>query len=268
MTPLTTPLDHAHAAMRTGAQAAALQFYRVLADVTLFVVLEHEAVGEQLVPKVFDLPDGPVLLAYDSEDRMSALGQDGGQGPLAYAALPGRIVAQQMLQTGLSLGLNFGTDAASETLLPPEALIWLCDMLAAKPAEVQATPVQFSKPVGLPAALGDALRLAFAGAAGMAQAALLVGVRYLDGRRGHMLAIIGAASSAEPALARAMAEALAFSGIEAGELDVTFLGQSDPVLGQIAAVADIFDVPDLTATTTSADPTPPTRDPNRPPVLR
>lgn len=235
-----TNLDIAYAAMQAGDEAAGLQFYRLLADATLFLLLEREAEGERVDPRVFDLPDGPVLLAYDSEERLAVMGA----GPLPYAALPGRIIAQQMLGKGLSLGLNFGSGAASEALLPPDALRWLCEMLEAVPAEVEATPAQFFAPQGLPDALSDALRFTLGGAAGLARAALLAGVRYQDGRFGHMLAVIDAVPGAEEALARAMAEALAFSGLEAGELDVTFLGSDDPAVLALARVAAVFEVPD------------------------
>lgn len=233
-------LDQAYAEMQAGDAAAGLRFYRLLADATLFLLLEREAEGARVDPRVFDLPDGPVLLAYDSEERLAALGQ----GPLPYAALPGRLIAQQMLGQGLSLGLNFSSGAASEVLLPPEALRWLCEMLEAKPLEVEATPAQFYAPQGLPDALSDALRFTLGGAAGLARAALLAGVRYSDGRLGHMLAVIDALPAAEEALARALGEALVFSGLDAGELDVTFLASGDAVVAELARVAVVFEVPE------------------------
>jgi len=257
-------LDQAYAAMADGDEAAGLRFYRLLADATLFLLLEREAEGERVDPRVFDLPDGPVLLAYDSEDRLAALGD----GPLPYAALPGRVIAQQMVGQGLSLGLNFGTGAASETLLPPEALRWLAEMLDSAPAEVEAKPQQFFAPQGLPEALTEALGFTLGGASGLAVAALLAGVRYADGRFGHVLAMIDALPAAEEALARAISEALAFSGIEAGELDVTFLAASDPAVAALARVAMVFDIPAPVA----AEPVParaaPGMDPAKPPLLR
>ena len=233
-------LDQAYAAMQAGDDAAGLRFYRLLADATLFLLLEREAEGARVDPRVFDLPDGPVLLAYDSEERLSAMGQ----GPLPYAALPGRLIAQQMLGQGLSLGLNFGTGAASEVLLPPEALRWLCEMLEAEPVQIEAVPAQFYAPQGLPEALSDALTFTLGGAAGLARAALLAGVRYSDGRLGHMLAVIDALPAAEEPLARALSEALVFSGIEAGELDVTFLASCDAAVVELARVAVVFEVPE------------------------
>ena len=236
-------LDQAYAAMQAGDEAAGLRFYRLLADATLFLLLEREAEGSRIDPRVFDLAEGPVLLAFDSEDRLAVMGD----GPLPYAALPGRLIAQQMLGQGLSLGLNFGSGAASEVLLPPEALRWLCEMLEAKPLEVEATPAQFYAPQGLPEALSDALRFTLGGAAGLARAALLAGVRYSDGRLGHMLAVIDALPAAEEALARALGEALVFSGLEAGELDVTFLASGDAAVAELARVAVVFEVPERVA---------------------
>ncbi|GLS85147.1 hypothetical protein GCM10010873_16930 [Cypionkella aquatica] len=234
-------LDQAYALMQAGDAQAGLRFYRLLADATLFLLLEREAEGERVDPKVFDLEEGPVLLAYSSEERLAAMGD----GPLAYAALPGRLIAHQMLGQGLSLGLNFGSGAASEVLLPPEALRWLCEMLEATPVEVDAVPAQFFAPKGLPDALSDALSFTLGGAAGLARAALLAGVRYRDGRLGHMLAVIDAQPGAEDALARALGEALVFSGLEAGELDVTFLASSEAVVAELSRVAVVFEVPDL-----------------------
>ena len=238
--------DQAYAAMQAGDESAGLRFYRLLADATLFLLLEREAEGERVDPRVFDLPDGPVLLAYDSEERLAVFGQGPQTGSgLPYAALPGRLIAQQMLGQGLSLGLNFGTGAASEVLLPPEALRWLCEMLEVAPIEVEATPAQFFAPKGLPGPLSDALTFTLGGAAGLAQAALLAGVRYSDGRLGHMLAVIDARPGAEEALARALSEALVFSGLEAGELDVAFLASSDVAVAELARVAVVFEVPEL-----------------------
>lgn len=259
-----TPLDQAHAAMLHGSETDALRFYQLLADATLFLLLEHEAEGERINPRVFDLPDGPVLLAYDTEERMASLGQ----GPVPYAALPGRIIAQHLAGQGVALGLNFGTDAPSETLLPPEALSFLAERLGADPTEVEARPTAFHPPATLPPSLTDALGFTLAAASGLAEAALLAGVTYSDGRRGHMLALIEAVPAAQDALARAVAEALAFSGLDAGEIDVTFLSAEDPALGPLARVAQAFDIPAPAAPPEPKAPEAPGSNPARPPILR
>ena len=259
-----TKLDAAHAAMTDGDDAAARQFYRIFADATVLLLLDHEPTGERINPRVFDLADGPVVLAFDTDERLASFGDD----PLPYAALPGRIIAQHLAGQGVSLGLNLGTGAVSEMLLPPQALQWLADMLDTTPDQVQATPVAFYAPRGLPDGLGDALTFTLDAAAGLALAALLVQVRYSDGRRGHMLAVIDAAEPAQQPLARALAEALQFSGVDEGELDVTFLASTDPIVPQIAPAAQVFAVPPVAEADDAPSRIAPGSDPSRPPNLR
>jgi hypothetical protein len=111
-----------------------------------------------------------------------------------------------------------------------------------------------------------ALDAKLARAGGLAVAALLAGVVYEGGRRGHLLAVIDAADGAEGALARSMNEALVFSGCEAGELDVVFLRGGEPAAQAMARVALRFDLPAPEV----RDPSPaaPGMDPSRPPKLR
>ena len=260
-----TPLDHAHAAMTTGAEPAARQFYRVFADATVLLLLDHEPTGERINPRVFDLADGPVVLAFDTDERLAGFDAN----PLPYAALPGRIIARHLAGQGVSLGLNLGSGAPSEVILPPTALQWLADMLDPQPDIVQATPVVFYPPRGLPLGLADALTFTLDGAAGLALAALLVQVRYSDGKRGHMLAVLDVVPAAQDPLARAFAEALRFSGVDEGELDVTFVASSDPVVPQIALAATVFAVPPLPdPVADSLGRTAPGSNPDRPPNLR
>ena len=91
-----TVLDAAHAAMETGGDAARLRFYERLADAELFLLLEREAAGDRIAPHVFPLDDGPVVLAFDTEERLAAF-SDGA----AYAALTGRSLAGLLMGQGL-----------------------------------------------------------------------------------------------------------------------------------------------------------------------
>ncbi|GAB1481084.1 SseB family protein [Paracoccaceae bacterium] len=261
---MQTALDQAHAAMRTGGEAEALAFYRLLADATLFLLLEREAEGERIQPRIFDLEDGPVLLAFDAEERLAVLGD----APLPYAALPGRIVAQHLAGQGVSLGLNFGTGAPSEVMLPPESMGFIAERLGADPQAMEAKVEAFVPPQGLPPALDDALRFTLSGAAGLARAAVLAGVRYEGGRRGHVLAILDAVPEAEAPLARAMAEALAFSGVDAAELDVTFLASDAAAVPALLRAGLVFDVPLPEVALEPAAPAAPGSDPLKPPRLR
>lgn len=259
-----TPLDQAYAAADANPQsdAARLGFYARLADGELFVLLAREAVGDHIAPRVFDLADGPVVLAFDTEARLA--GFSGGVAP--YAALPGRVLAAQLKGQGIGLGVNLGV-APSSMLLPPEALDWLAMALDAAPDEFEARPVEFHPPGGLPEALIAALDPKLARAADLATGALLAGVVYEGGRRGHMLAFLDAVPGAEGALAQAAQEALIFSGVEAGEMDVAFLASGDAVAVSMARVGLRFDL-----APSAADAAPvrrgPGLDPARPPNLR
>lgn len=258
-----TALDAAHADVLNGGEAEARRFYRLLADAPLHLLLEAEPEGERIQPRVFDLSDGPVVLAFDSEERLAGLGQ----GPVPYATLPGRLIAAHLADQGVSLGLNLGTGAPSETLLPPEALRFLTELLDVAPAAAEALPESFSAPT-VPPALDEALRFMLSGAAGLAVGALLAGVRYQGGGRGHVLVIVDAVEPARAPLARAVAEALSFAGLEAAALDVTFLAADDPALVPIARVGRLYEVPLPEIAPEPSAPAAPGSDPAKPPRLR
>jgi hypothetical protein len=261
MADLVTFLDAAHAAVSADPEneALRLRFFERLADGEMVLLLEREADGERLEPKVFELEDGPVVLVFDREERLASF--TGGIAP--YAALPGRVIAGLLKGQGIGLGVNLGV-APSSMLLPPEAMDWLAETLDEAPEELVAAPEEFLPPA-VPEAVVAALDAKLARAGGLAAAAILAGVVYRDGRRGHMLAILDAAEGAEGPLARAMGEALVFSGIEAGELDVVFLAAASPVTAAMARVGLRFDLP---APERPAEPAPPGMDPSRPPRLR
>jgi hypothetical protein len=263
-TPPATPLDLAHARMTAAPEddAARLRYYEALADADLVLWLDAEAEGEALSPRLVELDDGPVVLAYDLEDRLA----EAAGVAVAYAALPGRVIAAQLAGQGVALGVNLGTEAPA-FLVPPHALDWLAGVLDRSPAQTQARPVVFRAPGALPPALVDLLAQKLARAGGLAQGALLAGVSYDDGRRGHMLAFVGAPDASQAPLARMAAEALAFSGVEAGEMDVAFLTADDPATAVMARVARAFDMPAPQAAPAPA-PQAPGMDPDRPPRLR
>jgi hypothetical protein len=262
MSDVVTLLDAAHAAVSADPEneALRLRFFERLADGEMVLLLEREALGESLEPRVFDLEDGPVVLVFDREERLAAF--TGGIAP--YAALPGRVIAGLLKGQGIGMGVNLGV-APSSMLLPPEAMDWLAETLDGGPEEIEAQPQEFVPP-SVPEAVIAALDGKLARAGGLAVAALLAGVVYAGGRRGHLLALLDAAEGAEGALARAMNEALVFSGIEAGELDVVFLASASPAAAAMARVALRFDLPapEVEALAPSA----PGMDPSRPPKLR
>jgi SseB protein N-terminal domain len=261
MPELLTLLDAAHAAVSAdpGNEALRLRFFERLADGEMVILLEREATGASLEPKVFELEDGPVVLVFDREERLASF--TGGIAP--YAALPGRVIAGLLKGQGIGLGVNLGV-APSSMLLPPEALDWLAETLDEAPQEVEAVPERFLPP-SVPEAVLSALDTKLARTGGLAAAAVLAGVVYRDGRQGHLLAILDPAGGAEGAMARAMGEALVFSGVEAGELDVVFLASASPAAEAMARVGLRFDLP---APERPAEPAAPGMDPSRPPKLR
>lgn len=256
-----TPLDHAHAAMMAAPEddAARLRFYERIADVELFVLLEAEPDGDQINPVVLD---EQYLLVFDRAARLAAyVGKTA-----AHVALSGRAIAEMLEGQPLGLAVNIGV-APSEILLPPEAMGWLRDTLAHRAGQVEAQIAQVLPPKGLPETLITALDAKFATATGMAAGAWLVGVEYEGGGRGHLLAFIGAIPRAQDALVRAASEALTFSGIEAGAMDVGFFEPGDPVVEKLGKVGLRFDLPEMEG----LQHTPrmaPGSDPANPPILK
>lgn len=257
-----TALDRAHAAMEAGGDAERLQFYAALADAELVVLLEKEPEGETLSPEVFDLSDVTCILAFDTEERLSRF--TGRAVP--YAALSGRVIAGLLMDQGIALALNLEV-APSQTLLPPEALGWLVETLTHAPDEAQARPVEFEAPRGLPDALLSALDARLGAMPGLARSAFLARVVYADGSRGHLLGFAGAAPRAHAPLAKAVGEALTFSGLDSGALDVTFLDETDAALASLARVAWRFDIPEPPQARV-AEVKAPGMDPDAPPKLR
>lgn len=259
-----TPLDTAHAAMTAAPEdaAARLAFYARLADSELFLLLTEEPRGDDISPESFDVADGTYVLAFDRAERLAAF--SGRAAP--YAALSGRVLAGMLAGQGIGLGVNLDV-APSAILIPAEAMSWLADIVAHAPDEVEAGISELHPPAGLPEALLTALDAKLASAGGLAAMAYLAAVTYADGSRGHLLGFVDAHAPARGALAKAAGEALSFSGVEAGAMDVGFFDASDPVAAALARVGLRFDLPQPQAPL-RADPKPPGSDPDAPPILR
>ena len=259
---MNTPLDTAALSLETeGTDAARLRFYERIADAELFVLLEQEAEGDQIAPRLFPVEGQTFVLAFDLPERLS----DFADGPSPYAALSGRLLAQMLAAEGFGLGLNLEV-APSSQLLEPQAIAWLAETLTNAPSETQATPDTIAPPAGLPEALITALDTKLAMAEGLARSAYLVSVTYENTQKTHLLGFVGAIPEAEPSLARAVSEALTFSGIEAGALDVGFFRAADPITPLLAKHGLRFDLPQLSQTQTPG--ANPGMNPDQPPKLR
>jgi len=260
-----TPLDTAHAAMEAAPaeDAARLRFYERLADGELYLLLTEEAQGDNITPEVFDLGDASFVLVFDRDDRLA---QFVGK-PAPYAALSGRVIAGLLAEQGIGMGVNLEV-APSSILIPPEAVTWLASTLGNAPDEAEARIEALAAPRGLPDVLLTALDAKLASAAGLADAAYLLGVTYEGGAKGHMLAFVDATPGAQGALARAVAEALTFSGIEAGALDVAFFRSAEPMAARLAQHGLRFDLPQPVEAVQEVLRMAPGSDPAKPPKLR
>ncbi len=259
-----TLLDQAHEAMVSAPEddAARLRFYERLADSELFLMLDAEAEGETISPRMFELDEGCYTLVFDREERLA----DFAAGIVPYAAMSGRTIVQMLGGQGIGLGVNLGV-APSSIMIPQVAIDWLAETLSEAPDQIERRPSALAAPSGLPESLLVALDAKLSAMAGLAKMAYLAQVTYDNGQVSHLLAFVDPLLGAEAALAQAVNEALTFSGIEAGALDVSFFSASDQISARLAQVGLRFDVPTV-ETPQNTGPSAPGRDPNAPPKLR
>ena len=261
-----TLLDLAHDAMQAAPDndTLRLKFYERVAGNELFLLLEEPPLDgdDDVTPQIAEWDGAQYVLVFDDEERLAAFANQ----TAPFVALSGRVIAGMLAGSGIGLAVNAGV-APSSILLPHDAVSWLCQTLDNPPDEVEARIEAVSPPQGLPETLITALDTTLATAMGLAQCAYLVGVTYAGGARGHLLGFVGALPQAQGALAKATAEALTFSGIEAGALDVGFFDASDPVAERLGRVGLRFDLPQPEEAV-SRTPSAPGRDPENPPKLK
>lgn len=260
-----TPLDTAQRAAAAAPEDDALRLavHGRLLEGEMFLLLAAEAEGDRLQPRVLELGTGPAVLAFDRDDRLAAFLDTTLGGPAPYAALTGRRLVALLARKGLGLGINLGV-APSEMLLPPEAVDWLAALAGSRPERTEGAARRFAPPIPDPR-LEAALAARLATLAGLFAEAHLVGADLPGGPR-PLLAFVGVASAAEPAVAAAVAETLRFLD-GAPPLDVTFLPADAQVLETVAAISRRFKAPDAAAIPAAAS-TAPGSDPDRPPILR
>jgi hypothetical protein len=248
---IQTPLDQAHLAAEVDPEQR-LRFYDRLVGAELFLLLDGET------PKVFDLSDGPLVLAFDLEERVAEFAPDGA----ARAEMTGRTLIAMLAGQGVGLGLNLSVGPSSQ-ILPPNVIDWLAQQLQQSPAETFGVPTSVRAPGQAPEALIRAVDEKLAGAAGLATSAYLVGVDWRDAPSGLLLAFLGAPEGAKPALSRAIGEAWAFCGTDAPGLDVSFLDAGDAMIAQFQRFGLRYDIPQVGPQQIA-----PGTDPARPPRLR
>lgn len=256
-----TPLDTGHAAMMAAPDddAARLAFYARLAEAELFLLLDEDPTDDDIAPRVLETGDGPFLLTFDTPDRLADFA--GTAAP--YAALPGRALAGMLAGQGMGLALNPEV-APSSFFLPASAVDWLASLLQDDPEENAADIAEVSPPGTLPEGVLAAIDGVLARAGGLAEAAWLVTVTETSGRKGPLLAIVEPAPGAEDALAKAVRDAVALSGAEAGFLDVAFFGRDHAAVPALKRQGLRFELPEPPQT---PEPKAPGLDPAKPPRL-
>ncbi|MFT3974435.1 MAG: SseB family protein [Amaricoccus sp.] len=254
---MQTPLDLAHAAHEAAPEDAALRlrFHERILDTELIVPLAAPPEDERIEPQIFGLSDGPVVLAFDRDDRMAEfLGA-----PADFAALTGRRLVALLAGHGTGLALNLG--APSAALLPPEAVDWLARIAAEAVPEASARASDIGPPGIVPRPLLDALGPKLAAMADRLASAHLVSARLGDGPPALLLALVGVPVAARPAMAAAVAEAVRFSGLDDAALDVTFPDAGSALAAAVAREGLRFEMP------APVEEPAPVRE-NRPPRLR
>lgn len=217
-----------------------------LADTELSVALLREPARDEVELQIFELDGARVALACDTEDRLSGFFGK----PTAYAAMPGRVLAGLLKADGSGLLVNPGHP--SEMLLDAAMLDWLTGALEARPEEAEARLVLTAPSAEVAAALSGPLGERLADLRGLIEGAALVGIA---GGQGHLLLIAGASADRQAAIAKALAEALAFLPPQPGGVDISFAQKAAP------AGALLFDL-------TPPAPESPAPRPKGPPILR
>ncbi len=194
-----------------------------LADTQLIVALAADPIGDDVELKLFPLEGGQVALACDTEDRLA----DFFGTAMPYAGMPGRVLAGLLSQAGAGLLVNPGQP--SEMLLDQAMLGWLQTALAAAPVEGSAALKLRAPAAGTVAQLAEPLAERLADLRGMIAGAALVGAGGADDSpESHVLMIAGAPQEEQPAIAKALAETLAFLPPQPGGVDVSFAETAPP----------------------------------------
>lgn len=256
-----TDIDKAHAIMSANADddAARLRFYEHVADAELYVLLAGDPDGDEVEPELFDISDQKFVLVFDREERLATF--VGRAAP--YAGLPGRGLIQMLDGQGVGLALNLDV-APSAMLIPQDAVEWLAQTLRNAPEETEGRLTELRSPGQLPEEVVSGLNRKLSIAGGLASHAFLAGALYDNGRVGHVLAFVDANEANEKGLAHAAGEALTFSGIEAGSIDVLFVTSEERIHDVLVKVGMRFDLPKPEQPTI---PGAPGMDPNKPPRL-
>lgn len=224
-----------------------------LADTELFAALVNEPAGDVAELQIFNLPDCRAALACDSEERLAAFVG----GPVVHLAAPGRVLAAGLAEKGQGLLINPGHP--SQMLLDAETLRWLGQALSTPPESAEGEKLGGELIDARPdvvAILAEPLAQRLGDMYGLISQAALVGMRWPDGRLGHLVQVQGADAKNQTAIAKALSELLAFLPEIEGGVDIAFSERRLPASALVIRPQAPEAPPEVK------------RDPNAPPRLR
>jgi len=221
-----TPLDQAFARMMAEPETDAfrLRYYEVLAQNPLYLLLDG-ASGDTIQPTEIEISGTPYVLAFDSEARLA----DFATGPADMAAMTGAELAAMVAGSAYGIGLNLGV-AASEYLLPSDAVAWLAGMLEGGGNFHDWKPESLHRPIHLDGEFATALAERIATLPGLATEAWLSEAREGDAEPTYLFAIAGAARADQPRIRQAVLDVVRFSGVSDITLDIGFFELDDPLI--------------------------------------
>ncbi len=220
-----TPLDELCQIPFHQADAAArARILSQLADTELFAALTADPVGDQAELQSFAVDEGRFALACDREDRLAGFSG----GPVAHLARPWRVLADALAQEGQGLLVNPGE--VSELMLDAAMLGWLARALAARPSLGAAETARRLSAPGADAVsvLAAPLAQRLGDMVGLVGQIGLVAAEWAEGRHGHMLILRDVDPAHEDAVAKALAELMAFLPELPGGVDIAFSARALP----------------------------------------
>ena len=219
---------------------ARLNYYGVLADANLFLLLEQEPRNEILEPKFIQLEGKNFALAFDSEENLSEFYGEAA----AFAQITGRVLAKMLLDEKIGLGINLGV-SEGELLLPYSVIEWFVSVLEETPDVVQNSPKKFLSANAFPEIMLKVLQEKLAPAVGLFDEIWICGVEYDEDEFSNLICLIGAQKPAEQAMIKSIKEVLSFSDINLGNTDVAQFNYDDEACSIIREIGIKLEFPQV-----------------------
>lgn len=220
---------------------ARLNYYGVLADTDLFLLLEQETSNEILEPKIIQLEGNNFALAFDSEENLSEFYGEAA----AFAQITGRVLAKMLLEEKIGLGINLGV-SEGELLLPYSVIKWFVSVLDETPNLVQTTPKKFLPVKAFPEIMFKALQQKLKPAVGLFDEIWICAVEYNEDETSHLICLMGVQNSAQQAIVKSINEVLSFTDIDLGNIDVAHFSYGDEACNKIREIGIKLEFPEVT----------------------